>query len=961
LSVTCNTSSTAVIEEMNCQEEGDRLSLCTSSGYEDGDGDSDGFSRAEQGSSMPLPESTRCYSNDISAMAMAKAEITSHTDHTDVTSITCSQFLRSLRHRRDRWNKHHSRSNRKTFLLVAIAVIFAIASIVATMRNNDHTNIFRNNSELQSLSSSSRQQIWSQQRTRFLEEEDDDDDDDDGIVDIDDVFSNSSETNDEDIDPTDESVVKNASNQTEATEAPGNNEDSLETIEVLLPPGVSLEDEDAAVVIGSLIQNATSTPSLTPVTDSPSSTFNPLSRLPTPSPSISFQPSPGPTVSPQPTMTMSPTMSPEPSSSPSSIPSNEPTLEPTISPAPSFLPSASPSDSLEPSEHPSSAPTESPSISAFPSLYPTISFEPTTSAYPSMPPSAIPSSVPSAAPTPVATTIKMKANNLMILTNVPDMLNNTTIPHWETVTSQHVIDFFETFSATFTNDFAFEIVSIETEFISQTPLEVVETKVTETPTSRQDHEPPPLDPIDIPGTLKLQIIYDQRVTYETDAHNLTEEELLDRLFVLPFTTDSLHYSMDLYNELNWTTWVMVDTVIPTPSPPPPPVQQPASRAERLTASQTFAISASTIIAACLIVLFLLWERNQKGDIHFGMNSPREGGFSVDSRMHALQGIPIEENGFHFYDRSESATEETGYASASIRSAPGHLRRNSIERGIVHRRDSFLEERRGRLGSKGDISISSKGKFGTTRSVYSKASSNSSNAENPTEMSPKQQSPVVSERYGSPGIPQQVPVSIRGTSAPFNRNKSDKGDKNDRPFLPPLPPPASFGSSAMTPERPRTESPGVMMPLKDSSGNNQSAAFSRPSSAFRRPSSRAFGMRLSGVGNDDMTEISILTDPFSSDNRRYSGDFVIPNPQFNDPNFGSGRSRSENFLSPLHIPDEENMNRAPIDPLLSPTPESPIQTMSTMLGLESRPIDDALTPARAAFAMTVKDIEDDLEI
>ena len=63
-------------------------------------------------------------------------------------------------------------------------------------------------------------------------------------------------------------------------------------------------------------------------------------------------------------------------------------------------------------------------------------------------------------------------------------------------------------------------------------------------------------------------------------------------------------------------------------------------------------------------------------------------------------------------------------------------------------------------------------------------------------------------------------------------------------------------------------------------------------------------------------------------------------------FDATRSRSEQFLSPLHIPDEEDniIIRAVDDPLLSPTPESPIPTMSTILGLESKPINDALTPA-----------------
>ena len=54
---------------------------------------------------------------------------------------------------------------------------------------------------------------------------------------------------------------------------------------------------------------------------------------------------------------------------------------------------------------------------------------------------------------------------------------------------------------------------------------------------------------------------------------------------------------------------------------------------------------------------------------------------------------------------------------------------------------------------------------------------------------------------------------------------------------------------------------------------------------------------------------------------------------------SQRSRHDAFVSPLHIPDEENMNRGP-DNLLAPTPESP---PPNILGLASGHIDDPLTP------------------
>lgn len=56
-----------------------------------------------------------------------------------------------------------------------------------------------------------------------------------------------------------------------------------------------------------------------------------------------------------------------------------------------------------------------------------------------------------------------------------------------------------------------------------------------------------------------------------------------------------------------------------------------------------------------------------------------------------------------------------------------------------------------------------------------------------------------------------------------------------------------------------------------------------------------------------------------------------------------------LMSPLHIPDEEALGITPIEPPASPLP--------TMLGLESRPLEDNLTPTRAGFGMRVLHIQD----
>ena len=650
--------------------------------------------------------------------------------------------------------------------------------------------------------------------------------------------------------------------------------DELPVIEITLPAGVTTSDENVADVIAEQIDETTNAETEAPTrapTKSP--TRSPIndslvSASPTVSPTISFQPTLAPTTSPQPTISMAPTDSPAPSSPPTISPTESPSLHPTETFLPSASPSTSPTTSPQPSSLPSSVPSVSPTISQAPSSNPTISLQPTLSIAPSASPSNSPTAAPSPGPTPVATEVAIKRNNVMVLSNVPFALHNGTLGVWEEVTSQHIINYFQKFSRTYTNEFFFEIVDVETEFISQKIVEGEATakngkaSTVTAPRKDQPMERPPYTPVELPNTLTIEIAYNQWVVYETDEVDMSEDELYNRLFVLPFTTDSFHYSMDLYNsELNWTTWIFVDTVDPIPPPTAPPAP-PTRVASGLTSAQTFAIAASTIVAACLIVFALLKERNQKGR---GDES-----ISGDSPMHAMRGNSFRDgeapwnNNTVYHHRNEDGSgvtvEDAAYDSVrSSRTTSGH-RQNAVERGTHRPKEhAFVDERRGR----------DNGKFGTYRSISSTNSSNPDN--NKHGLSPRY-SPR-NDVYGSPGIPRHV----SGSSAANNRSSMIRNDKGDRPYFPPLPPSSSYGSG-LTPERPRP----MMEPLesghaKDFSNSNMNnmGAMNR----FGRPSGRAFGMRLSGIVNDDMTEISILTDPFSSDHRRQSNDFVIPNPQF----------------------------------------------------------------------------------
>lgn len=116
------------------------------------------------------------------------------------------------------------------------------------------------------------------------------------------------------------------------------------------------------------------------------------------------------------------------------------------------------------------------------------------------------------------------------------------------------------------------------------------------------------------------------------------------------------------------------------------------------------------------------------------------------------------------------------------------------------------------------------------------------------------------------------------------------------------------------------------------------------------------MHVSGLSDDSMTDLSFLTDAFSTD-RHHSTDVLMQNPPHNEVSSRyrpeTIKSQSKPFTSPLHIPDEEGT----LFVGFRTAAERHLSTMSTMLGLESRPIDDAL---HTGFGMTVKDIEDDID-
>jgi hypothetical protein len=689
----------------------------------------------------------------------------------------------------------------------------------------------------------------------------------------------------------------------------------------ILQPNITVDQFDNNTLTPTIILNTTDPPT-SPPSMPPTNSFQPtISSEPTDLPSISFQPTGIPTNPP----TFRPTLSPAPSISyaPSSVPSNLPTTKP-----PSVHPSESPSKSAMPTNTPSDAPTEFPTISPLPSSVPTDSHEPSISPAPS-----IKSATTTLRPT-VETTSRMETDIVMILTNVPSNLSTEEqIETWEDVTSAHLFQYYAEIEETFPEDWPIHILDVQTTFQDQT-VQMIRPAEPMTATDNDD------DPFGLPPkdgtveekeqapllvgaapplieaatarkqTMTLNITYTQNVTYGTyvSIDNITDSDVYDRLFVIPFQTDSFTYTISLINAMNWSTFIFVDYVFPghQESPVPAPTLAPTENENNtggLGWASTIAISGAIILAACLIVAFLLWERVHKGDPNAMMFADRRGDASTTSSIggmhhhnerlestggiqgdlatmseHDIGGLPMEMYSINRHNKNFNKNsiitgggENNNYntnnsdgeeiTNSSIRSAPlmSTIRRSEVQQRIGGR---------GVLTPNTNTSTNS-GFISRTNNTHTSGITNSSSSSSKT-MGERSVENDGSDPYrSSPGIPQQIPISSRndsnhtggGRSSSGSYNSVNNHNNNRLPPLPPLPPP------------PRSFEPPHQFDHVDVVG---SAAH------FRRPSARRspFGMRVSSITDSSITDFSYLSEAFRMD-REYSDDLGALNdtPEF----------------------------------------------------------------------------------
>jgi len=593
---------------------------------------------------------------------------------------------------------------------------------------------------------------------------------------------------------------------------------------------------------------------------------------------------------------------------------NAPTLIDPIDLKPSCEPSTNSRTSM-----PIVSVSPSPTMSPITSNYPTRTVEPTLSLEPSESPSV--SSQPATiVPTVFFNRQATEVNIEMILTNVPHELNIDQIRTWEDVTSAHVIEHYGILSSTFPDDWPVRIVDVDTTFVHQV-IVTNEENLSETddgalPTVAKPIEqrsPPPtsLVPADeiptttadaIAETITLKIIYNQAIFGETDLEGGEGELNKNKeLFIYPFSANSFDYSISLTHAMNWSDWIIVK-VDPgerkSPTLPPAPSVDP-----KLTTPQTISISVAIVIGACLIVVFLLWDRTHKAD-----------GRQVDDRQ-----VDLEESDS---SRITFPIAEPYSQPLSTRSAPAYLRKSDPHG------QKFLKEERARLPP------TSEGSHKSTTSIHRNGESRSSSPDN----SPHS---AISSK-----IPKQVPipmqrisgeVSIVSTSTSASRSASNRGGV---PYPPPMPHRSAFEPPV---------APSVATTINTYDVGSYSSNQLPSSHSQRRAPSRVgpFSMRVSSISDDSMADFSFVTDNYKLDREDDSDDYAQP-PTIENPHhhyMSRVESPTDAFLSPLHIPDEEDLissNAAGSGGgLRAKSPESP---MPTILGLEPIPDRVVLAPS-----------------
>jgi hypothetical protein len=178
---------------------------------------------------------------------------------------------------------------------------------------------------------------------------------------------------------------------------------------------------------------------------------------------------------------------------------------------------------------------------------------------------------------------EFRDNIRMELEGLPRKMNLTEQSEWEVVTSQHVWNYYAEFAAVSPELVPVHITSVKTEFKQQKEL------------------PNPSGS----DRLLLEIEYSQTIEVGVHDKDLTDEEIEDLIFIVPYEYDTQSYLLALVEEWDLEERIFfIDIAIgEQPSPPtnPPTLKPEEDPNEALSTGVTATISVSIVLSAILIV------------------------------------------------------------------------------------------------------------------------------------------------------------------------------------------------------------------------------------------------------------------------------------------------------------------------------------------------------------------------
>jgi hypothetical protein len=247
----------------------------------------------------------------------------------------------------------------------------------------------------------------------------------------------------------------------------------------------------------------------------------------------------------------------------------------------------------------------------------------------------------------------------MVLDGLPrELVDGEEMEVWQNVTSEHILNFWAMVTLQHPTDVPVFVSSVATTLTSQTLMDMEARSL-----FGEDD-----------SSVMLRISYTQEFVYGLFGDDTMEPEILqDYLVLLPFRMDSYEYSNTLTEALNLTNLVLMREI--EAGDPPAPTQAPAPVGSAISQTAVRAISASFVVGACLIVAFLLWDRNRKDSGRFAADTESDYDDSRHGRRRCLDTLEFDNAGqpvdwTNPYNDQAVVAATAAAAAAVVRSGTG---------------------------------------------------------------------------------------------------------------------------------------------------------------------------------------------------------------------------------------------------------------------------------------------------